>query len=355
MHKFLLMTDALGQGGAERQLACLAEELKKQNQQVRFVTFYNQENFYAPQLDEAGIDIEVFTDGKNSIKRPFVIRRIIAKWKPDIVIAYKPGTAMASCIARMLCKFNLVVSERNTTQNLSRSERLRFFLYKWADHIVPNSQSQANFIARYYPSLIQKIKVITNMVDTDKFQPSNEPVINSVPQIVTTARVTPQKNILTYIEVIAELKHRNIQAHFNWYGRIDDNNDYWEKIQDSISRNQVADMVTFHGVTQDPVAAYQKADLFFLPSEYEGFPNVLCEAMSCGLPAIATNVCDNSSILTDTRWLCDYRSPIDMADKIEAMLALNQEIRSQIGKENRNTIIKLCSPVIFVNKYIDLL
>lgn len=355
MKKFLLMTDAMSQGGAERQLACLATELKKQGHNVRLVTFYDQENFYAPQLSKEGIDVEVFVDGKDSKKRPLVIRRIISEWMPDMVIAYKPGSAMAACIARMLCKFNLVVSERNTTQKLTLYEKLRFFLYKWADHIVPNSQSQADFIARNYPRLAQKIKIITNMVDTEMFRPSSVPPINIVPQVITTARVTAQKNILRYIDAVAELKRRNFRVHFNWYGRIDDINDYWKRIQDSIQRNHIEDMVTFHGVIQDSVSAYQKADLFFLPSEYEGFPNVLCEAMSCGLPAIATDVCDNQNILTDSRWLCDYRSPTQMADKIETMLSLPLETRQQIGHDNRIAIVNMCESATFIKKYLSLL
>ena len=355
MNKFLLFTDAMEQGGAERQLACLAEELKKQGDDVRLVTFYNQNNFYAPQLEKAAINMEIFSEGQNPRKRPFVIQKIIRDWHPDMVIAYKPGTAMAACIAKMLGKFNLVVSERNTTQKLTLSERLRFFLYRYADHIVPNSQSQADFIRLHFPDLYPKVKVITNMVDTDTFIPKAMPVDNTIPQVVTTARVTPQKNVLNYIECIVELKRRNIPVHFNWYGRIDDNNDYWKKIQDAINRNHIDDMVTFHGLTQNTISAYQKADLFFFPSKYEGFPNVLCEAMSCGLPVIATDVCDNGSILTDTGWLCDYRSPVDMADKLETMLSLSREKKHQIGRKNRDTIIKLCSPTEFVNKYLSLL
>lgn len=353
MKRFLLMTDAMGQGGAERQLVCLAEELKKQNCKVRLVTFYNQENFYAPQLEKCGIDMEIFSEGQKGWRRPFVIRRIIREWNPDVVIAYKPGTAMASCIARMFGKFNLVVSERNTTQELNRGERLRFFLYRWADHIVPNSQSQSDFIAQNFPSLTPKVKVITNMVDTDTFVPSQRTADNFIPQVLTTARVAPQKNILTYIDAITELKRRNIRVHFNWYGRIDKNNEYWNRIQESIKRNNISDMVTFHGITKDPVSAYQNADLFFLPSEYEGFPNVLCEAMSCGLPAIATNVCDNHFILSDSRWLCDYRSPVNMADKIESVLTLSEETRNQIGRNNRQIVIELCSPQAFVKKYLS--
>lgn len=355
MMKFLLMTDAMGQGGAERQLACLAEELKKIGHKVRLVTFYDNGNFYAPQLEKAGVKMEIFLGGQNPRRRPFIILDIIREWTPDMVIAYKPGTAMASCIARIFHKFNLIVSERNTTQVLSLSERIRFFLYRWADHIVPNSQSQADFIACHYPNLKPKVSVITNMVATETFIPGKETVENDIPQVITTARITPQKNVLTYIDAIAELKRRNIPVHFNWYGRIDDHNDYWKRIQDSIKRNRVHDMITFHGLTQDSVAAYQKADIFFLPSEYEGFPNVLCEAMSCGLPAIATDVCDNSSILTDSRWLCDFKSPVDMADKIEAMLCLPLESRNQIGCDNRRIIEKLCSPTTFVDKYLNLL
>ena len=78
------------------------------------------------------------------------------------------------------------------------------------------------------------------------------------------------------------------------------------------------DCFRFHAATQDIVSVYHAADVFVLPSIYEGFPNVLCEAMACGLPVIASNVCDNPYIMRDgvNGCLINPYSVDDMAEKM---------------------------------------
>lgn len=352
--RILLITDEMNQGGAERQLSYLAIGVKKNDYNVRLVKFYNGNNFYENDLKENGIETETITKGRNRLARPFVIYQLVKSWLPDMVICYKQGPSMAACLARVFLRFNLVVSERNTTQRLTIYARLRFWLYYFADHIVPNSFSQASFIEKNYPKLMPKVSIITNMVDIEKFAPSLTRVSNGTPQIITTARVAPQKNVLVYLDAIAILKERGIKAHFNWYGRVDASMEYWETVKKHIEELDIADMVVFHGTNNNLPDAYNSNDVFLLPSLYEGFPNVLCEAMACGLPSIATAVCDSPYILTDSRWHANPCSAKDIADKIQKMLELSAGQRLEIGKENRQRILELCASAPFVGKYLEL-
>ena len=354
MKKLLLLTDALPQGGAERQLVNLAIGLKKRGHNVRLITFYPEANFYAADMKDACIQEECIHNGKNGFKRAIVIRSLVKKWRPDFVVCYKSGSSMAACIARMVCKFNLVVSERNTNQNISRKDRIKFFLYRWADHIVPNSYSQAEFIKKYFPSLYSRVKVITNMVDTEKFKPFTKKYNNEITQVITTARVTHQKNLFNYLKTVRILKEKGVKVHFNWYGRVDGSKEYWDEVKNKMNEMEIEDYLTFHGPTRDPVRAYNSSDIFLLPSFYEGFPNVLCEAMACELPCIATNVCDSPLILRDQRWWADPYNPEDMADKIQEMSSLSKEEREKIGKRNRERIVSLCSEEEFINRYLEL-
>lgn len=357
MKRILLLIDAMSSGGAERQMASLAVGLKKRGQEVRLVQFYPNENFYASDLDKIGIQTEVYHKGQNGLRRAWIISRLVRSWQPDMVICYKNGTCMASCLARMFIKFNLVVSERNTTQQLTRGERLRFFLYRWADHIVPNSYSQAAFIENNFPHLSAKVKVITNMVDAERFSPGPKGQANAVPQIITAARVAPQKNVITFLKAVAEIKNRGVKAHFHWFGDTTRYATYWEDVTKNIERLNVSDYITFHGATQDIVAEYRKSDIFVLPSLYEGFPNVICEAMSSGLPIVCSNICDNPYIVEDNvnGYLFDPDNPQDMACKLLKMISLPLKTRQKIGIKNRNRIINLCSPDIFISNYIKLI
>ena len=355
MSKFLLLIDEMGQGGAERQISYLAMGLKKAGHEVRLIKFYDGHNYYGKDLENAGVVTETFLDGQSGLKRVGVIRKLVRDWKPDLTKCYTEGTCTAACLARLsgLRNFRFVVSERNTTQRLTFKERLRFWLYRAATAIVPNSYSQEKFIRENFPGLSGKVKVITNMVDTVKFSPAEHKPQNDILQVITTARVAPQKNALTYVDGVAELKKRGVKVHLNWFGNPYP--DYFEKVKARIAELDIADMVTFNKGTDDVVTAYRNADIFLLPSLYEGFPNVLCEAMACGLPAIATAVCDSPVILTDERWHVDPHSPQSFADAIERMVSLSPEQRAEIGRSNRQRIVDLCSENKFIENNINLL
>lgn len=90
------------------------------------------------------------------------------------------------------CKFHLIASERNTTQIISMNERIRFFLYKWVDAIVPNSYAQEKFLLQHYPWMKVKIKTITNFVDLDRFSYVKR-VRHRVPLIVIVASIWESK------------------------------------------------------------------------------------------------------------------------------------------------------------------
>lgn len=350
--RYLLLIDALGSGGAERQMTYLAIELKKAGHAVKLITFYDSIDFYKDLLIKENIEVKSRTDGQHFIKRPLVIRNEILDFHPDMVIAFKDGVTIASCIAKLMCKFQLIVSERNTTQSISIKDRLKFNLYRLADHIVPNSFSQSDFIARHFPYLMKKVTVITNMIDTTRFTPQKHKQEHSPLRVITTARVLPQKNIHNYIEAISILKKKGYNLSFNWYGdKFKGFEDFNKSITIHIEQLNLEKTVHFFEAKQNIEAEYYNHDIFLLPSLYEGFPNVLCEAMSCGLPCVTTAVCDSPLILPDSRFHANPNSPESIAEAIQHIIELSPEERSKIGKANAERIKELCSPKAFIDKY----
>lgn len=353
--KILLLIDVLNSGGAERQISYLAIYLKKAECEVRLCTFYDG-NFYYDDLKKAGIVVEVHHEGSNGLKRAKVIAQIVRTWSPDLVVAYKNGTSMAACIARRcLCKFRLIVSERNTTQKLVFRERMRFFSCRWADVIVPNSYSQARYIEEHFPKLARKTKVITNVVDIDKFHPSKTREKHNVLRVVTVGRIAPQKNVLTYLDALKILQCQQLDIHVDWYGDSLEHWDYWKVVAEKQVKLGLENYISFHDPCQSIDKVYRDADVFCLPSIYEGFPNVLVEAMASGLPVACSRVCDNPFIVKDLEngYLFDPRRPIDIAEKIKSLCALSENERQAIGTRNREKIKNLCSPKTFVRKYLD--
>lgn len=351
--KILLLIDNMGSGGAERQMSYLAIEAKKKDNDVRLVKFFPGENFYEAELNHHQIFTEVANCGSSKIKRPFYIAKLVKSYKPNIVIAYKDGTCMAACLARLIINFNLVVSERNTTQTYTLKDRIKFILYSLANCIVPNSNSQLQFINRKCWWLRKKSKVITNMIDTEKFKPSLKSSEDKLKHIITTARITPQKNIINYLYAIQIVKRKGYRIHFDWYGR-NQNDEYYSKVKLLINELGIQDYITFHEEVNNIETKYKEATYFCLPSSYEGFPNVLCEAMASGLVCTASDVCDNSYILKNEKLRFDPNNPSDIAEKIIAILNLSDEEVRLISQSNHKFILAQCSAESFINKYLSL-
>ena len=354
--KILLLIDSLSSGGAQRQMTYLAVGLQQQGFDVRLVAFSDAaKNFYQNYLSENGVVIINNTRGLSRIRRVVEIVKYVIKFRPRAVIGYIDGVTMAACIARMFVKFRLIVSERNTTQELVSRERLKFRLYRRADLIVPNSFSQKEFIDRNYPELASKVKVITNAIDTSRFKPDVTETPREIVEIVTTARVQPQKNVLIFLESVKLLKDAGARAHFKWYGFQGD--PYFTEVMARRRELGVEDMVVFMPPVSKIENIYREADIFCLPSIYEGFPNVVCEAMACGLPIVCGNVCDNPTIVTSgiNGFLFNPLDPYDIASKISQILSLSNTQIKEMSIANRSKIIDMCSFDTFIKRYLEII
>lgn len=357
MKRILLVIENLGSGGAERQLTGLAVMLKQHGYEVE-VAYYIKKEFYLSFLIENEVKVKYLSEAANPRTRLFAISRYIRSWNPDTIITYSESLGMIASLLKFLgLKYRLIVSERNTTQQLNSREKIKFFFYRWADVIVPNSQSQANFIAKHFPKLTKKVKVITNFVDTEKFSPSQEPITkHDVLKMVCVGRLMPQKNIPRFIDAIGKVIKDGYKIQVDWYGQ-DLCDAYSCKCHEAVYENSLNGIFKFHQPSDRIQEKYKIADVFCLPSLYEGFPNVLCEAMSCGIPVICSRVCDNPWIVTEyvhglTFDPCDCNS---IASSIEQYIQLDVQAKRNMGIMNRKRSLELFSIDSFVNKYLDLI
>lgn len=355
MKKILCLIESLGSGGAERQLTGLAAMLKERGYEIE-VIYYIKKDFYLPFLQEKGVKGTWLKEAKNKYKRYFVIKRYIKKFNPDTIISYSRSTSMITCLIKLLgASYKLIVSERNTTQKMSRMERIQFFLYKWTDVIVPNSNAQGRFIFDNYPDLSNKVNVITNFVDTNKFTPLNDvKCIHQIVNIVCVGRRNAQKNVIRFIDVVYKIIKDGYNIHIDWFGQ-DENDEYNERINKSIVDKGLENIFVFHEPSISIHEEYNKADVFCLPSLYEGFPNVLCEAMSCGKPVLCSRVCDNPSIVSEGKNGLMF-NPLDIDDMVEVIekyINFSDEKKNDMAIKSREIAIEMFSKKSFIDKYIN--
>lgn len=349
--KILLLIESLGSGGAERQLVGLASMLKKDGNEVKVLTYYPKD-FYKHVLDEAGVEYEYLAAAQDKKGRIFALAKTIKNYMPETLICYSPSAAMIACLLRIVgYKYKLIVSERNSIRNNNKRQKLKFFLYRWADYIVPNSHEQEMFIATNYPRLINKTELITNFVDTDYFIPSPNYEPHQKCQIICVGRDNPQKNQLRFIEAVKKLADKKLEFKVDWYGSFE--SEYGRQCVQKIVDMHLEDWIAFRGETKNVREEYRRHDVFCLPSIYEGYPNVLCEAMSCGLPVVCSNVCDNPIIVNDGEngLLFTPEDVEDMATKLEMIIKMSAIDKKQMSEKNRKRSIQLFSAETFLSKY----
>lgn len=357
--KISLLIDALGAGGAQRQLVGLACLLKEANYEVEIVTYHYME-FYDSILQEAGVPHILAPGSENKKRRIWAIGRYLKKSKPNIVIAYQAAPSQIASIIKLFNhNFKLIVSERNTNQTYSKADMLRFNLYRLADYVVPNSYSQGEFIIKHASFLRDKMCVITNYVDTKKFHPTSVYCkrANQQPiKLLTYGRITPQKNILNYIKAIKSVRRQGYNVQVDWYGYRDRGGVYGEVCDALIDELSMKDSFRFHEPVNDVVSGYNSCTAFVLPSFFEGTPNVVCEAMSCGVPILCSNVCDNSRLVSYTNGrLFDPNNIDDIVEKIIVFCNLPEDFKSKMARASRSIAEANFESSQFLNKYINLI
>ncbi len=354
MKKVLCLIDALGSGGAERQLVGLAGLLKNEGYDVTLGCYYSSPFFegYTSHLKENNVPLLVEdASSKGFVGKTLAIRKLIRKSKAEVVIAYKEQVNIKAVLAcAFMSNIKLIVSQRNTYSNVSFYDKVCANLYRFADYVVPNSNSQTKVLAKHFPFLKDKVRTITNFVDTNKFVPAESLAESDKLRLLTVARINvEQKNAERYLKSLKLLKDKGVNFFAEWYGSPQPANAQ-ELLEAMVDELDIRDVFSFRKEESNVAAVYNSCDLFCLPSLYEGFPNVICEVMSCGKPVICGNVCDNPDIVADSvnGFLFDPKNESDIALAVERYAKLSKEERTNISKRNREVALNKMSAASFV-------
>lgn len=359
--KIVMLIDTLGYGGgAERQFAGLAVSLHQRGCNVKVIAYHDRDG-HQKELREAGVGYTIIPECRGRLGKLKAVRKQLKIERPDIVISYKDGPNSIACMLKALgATWKLIVSDRNTLQRVSNPIRVQYkLLYRFADAIVPNSYAQKQFIVKHFPRLTDKIHVITNFTDTETFHPASECQQRARKIILVAARISRQKNVLKFIEAAATLSPKwKEKAVIHWYGRTNvGEEEYARQCDTLISDYNLSEFLEFHSPVRDIDRVYRSSDIFCLPSLWEGFPNVLCEAMASGLPVCASRICDNEMIVDNgvTGLLFNPEDAADIASKIDRLLSLDDKEKCAMGSRARRYTCDNLSRTAFTDKYLSLI
>jgi glycosyltransferase involved in cell wall biosynthesis len=221
-------------------------------------------------------------------------------------------------------------------------------LLKRADMITTVAHSVA-YELREYGFDQNKIIVIGNGVDTQLFTPTKNKTNEKY--ILYTGRLAFRKGLFDFIECGKYICQKYPDIFFIIPGK----GILLDQLQKKVEEIGLKERFKFLGFVKRErlVQLYQNATIFVQPSHYEGLPTVLLEAMSCGLPVVATAVSGNVDVITtgENGILIPPKSPKKMADAITLLLD-NDVMRKKLEKNARKTIEENYSWEVISNKYL---
>jgi L-malate glycosyltransferase len=214
---------------------------------------------------------------------------------------------------------------------------LDYEMLRNSDVITTVSNSCKNEIQAMIPEK-KEIYIIGNGVDTNLFCPDPE-ITRDQNTILYTGRLDGRKGVSDLLRSAVEVCEKFPDSKFILTGR-GPNSDYLEKL---VRNLKLQENVTFTGyVSKDRlIKLYQSSTLYVLPSYYEGLPTTLLEAMSCGLPAIVTDVEGSSEVIINNQngILVPPKSPEELSRQIIKLLE-NRDQRERLALAARDHIIK---------------
>lgn len=329
--KIIQVIPAFRLAGAETMCENLCVALKNAGQTVIAVSLYTEQTAITRRLSENGVRI-VFLGKKPGFDPSIFVKlvKLFKKEQPDVVHThiYASKYALpAATIAGVKKKVHTVHSMAQKEQG-GIGKKINAYMYRHCGVIpVALSQEVKKSIHDVYNLPDESIPAIYNGIDLAKCIPKTTYGINGYCKILHVGRFMDVKNHETLIRAFAKLttKHDDLRLQMIGEGELQ------QSMQELVKSLSISDKVEFLGLQSNVYPYLHEADIFCLPSKYEGIPMTLIEAMGTGLPIIASNVGGIPDMLIGNQEALLVRP--DKNEIAEAMEALYSDVnlRKKLG------------------------
>jgi len=287
MRLAFLLSD-LGLGGAQRVASLLAGEFASQGHEVAIITLNaGPALFPLPQqvqriaLGQTGDTCGLWAKITANLGRLAAVRRALREFRPDGVIAFITPVNVMALLAGLGCGWLTVVSERSDPKAQPWPlpwRLLRRLCYPLAAAVVMQTAKAAAALPCYRRKL-----VIANPV----IAPAFDGTAASLPRpcLLAAGRLSWEKGFDLLLAAFAKLRDR----HPSWTLAIAGEGEERAALEAQISALALQERVSLLGFRSDMGALLAAAEIFVLPSRFEGFPNALCEAMAAGKAVVAAD------------------------------------------------------------------
>jgi glycosyltransferase involved in cell wall biosynthesis len=340
--RIAIVQAGLGAGGTERVVSLLAADRCRRGDEVHLFAFVDEESYFVldPAVTIHRLPDRGGTGWLTSLRRIASLRAEFRRLKPDLVVSFLTKINLLCLLATIGLGVRVVISERNnpTVQKKHILWRLvSAAVLPRADRLVMQTDAIANTLP---PALKKKAVVIGNPCDRS----TGVGTAADAFRLVAVGRLVEQKGFDTLIDGFARVAERFPDWTLTIFGEGPDRG----LLERQVDALDLKGRVMLPGVTARAGEWVGVASVFVLTSRYEGFPNVLIEAMAAGLPVISTD-CDFGPAEIVAPGISGLLVPVD--DVAELAAALSQlmadaGLRCKLGEAAHATAARFSQQAI---------
>jgi glycosyltransferase involved in cell wall biosynthesis len=331
------LAGSLGQGGAERQLFYFARTLAANGAQVNVLSLTDGE-FWEQHLIDIGVQVERVGGNRPIWRRIMAIRRALRRFKPQILHSqhfFANAYLLPSCWGTGVTPVGSIRCDLKSELEgpLRWSRRLAL---KLTPVLVTNSRAALETAVRMGVAR-SRMRYLANVVDTQWFAPAPLAPTDEL-RIIAVGRLVDFKRFDRFLRIVAAVKlasPKTIRATIVGDGPL---------LSDLQAQARTLGLgegdVRFIGAHTQVERLLPTADVLVLTSDFEGTPNVVLEAMACGLPVVASRV----SGIPDAVPSCLQRFLVDPNDEaafVEKLLELTEDphLGRWLGQQARQHVL----------------
>ena len=340
------------QGGIEKVVCNMANAFTERGHEVAIMVFDKREGGMAFPLDSR---VKFLNPGVGAhISRTWVnITNIFrkGKWNKEVAQHRHLTSKMAKVIAPVINEFNpnIIIGHDLKSAIIFNdyiTNRAPYIsLFHFSPEITlenPNFRScfnNVNGIVVLLPSFVQRVQNMThnnNVFVIPNIVPQYDEVADySAKTIINVARIERKsKRQMDIVEAFNKLQKDFPDWHVEFWGDTNFDKTYFAELQQKIQEYGLQEKIIFGGKTDKVSEKLKQASIFAFPSEYEGFPLAMTEAMSMGLPAVGYKTCSAvNEIIKDGEngYLCDFTVEA-LTEKLHQLMQ-DEDLRRKLGTQ----------------------
>jgi glycosyltransferase involved in cell wall biosynthesis len=341
--RIVYVLTSLGMGGAERQVAALAERMAARGHAVALLVLRPRQSEEWPATVEI-VRLEMRKNPVSLLAGLVRARRFLRAFSPDLIHSHTFPANLAARLLRLLQPASVL----STIHNVYEGSWPRMLAYRLTDPLSRRTTAVSKAAADRYVRLKAvpacKCVVLHNGIDTAEFAPSFErrartrSEMGAVGEFIWLAagRIAPAKDYPNLLRAFAQVRAA-VSAVRLWVAGEAAGPEA-VAVQALAAKLGLGDSVRWLGLRRDMPALLDAADGFVLASAWEGMPLAVGEAMAMEKPVVATDVGGVRELVGEAGVIVPAGNPEALAQAMLALMQTTPEARCSLGRAARERI-----------------